>query len=434
MGRIQTMHTRPILLVLLVAVLQVEASRRRPFSDAGRRSAWGGNWGGTRRRAPAPYSDTRRRAPYSDTRRRSPSWSPTASPTAAPNPVVQNTCVGCDARDGEWTIKQYAPLQLAPSECVKFRYALGTHNVYQFADKSHFDDCSFDGAQLIGSSSDGVEGLCVEQLQAGSFYYGCAMNGHCPAGQKLEVHVVARQSGRILGVVTIAGMTEAQLRTPAVQSAIQETIGAKLSVTPQNVVLTVGTSRRNSATVQFEADQATGSIAGVQAYLQDGGSSGFVAQLNANFAAAGMSERAISATATVNHNPHGSESQGDEGIDTLVLVAAAAGGAVVLTGIIGLAFWFYKRSSASVTPRARNAYSVDHVNVQIHQVPIEVHKTPIGVQPNQVVLDTKKHGGSRNQRGKPIKGSKQQARDHLSRSTMSKQRMNNYHTPPTYSR
>merc|ERR1711939_1288456 len=72
MGRIQTMHTRPILLVLLVAVLQVEASRRRPFSDAGRRSAWGGNWGGTRRRAPAPYSDTRRRAPYSDTRRRAP--------------------------------------------------------------------------------------------------------------------------------------------------------------------------------------------------------------------------------------------------------------------------------------------------------------------------------------------------------------------------
>merc|ERR1712070_328662 len=38
-------------------------------------------------------------------------------------------------------------------------------------------------------------------------------------------------------------------------------------------------------------------------------------------------------------------------MQTSLLVAAAAGGAVVLTGIIGLAFWFYKRSSASVTPR-----------------------------------------------------------------------------------
>merc|ERR1712146_504734 len=93
------MQLRFIVLVLLVLSTQAETSRRRPFSEAGRRLLWG-------------YTDTRRRSV------------PTPAPTSA--------TIYCDGASGDWVVKSYSNLNAVPGDNLIFKYGT-SHDVYEMA-------------------------------------------------------------------------------------------------------------------------------------------------------------------------------------------------------------------------------------------------------------------------------------------------------------
>merc|ERR1711907_305068 len=98
------MQLRFIVLVLLVLSTQAETSRRRPFSEAGRRLLWG-------------YTDTRRRTV------------PTPAPTSA--------TIYCDGASGDWVVKSYSNLNAVPGDNLIFKYGT-SHDVYEMASESVF--------------------------------------------------------------------------------------------------------------------------------------------------------------------------------------------------------------------------------------------------------------------------------------------------------
>merc|ERR1712166_893772 len=59
----------------------------------------------------------------------------------------------------------------------------GSHNVYQMASETAFNDCDFTGATDKGSTSP----VSVPLSGAGPWYFACSVGAHCTNGQKLAV-------------------------------------------------------------------------------------------------------------------------------------------------------------------------------------------------------------------------------------------------------
>merc|ERR1711907_90397 len=135
------MQLRFIVLVLLVLSTQAETSRRRPFSEAGRRLLWG-------------YTDTRRRAV------------PTPAPTSA--------TIYCDGANGDWVVKSYSNLNAVPGDNLIFKYGT-SHDVYEMASEAAYNSCDFTGATEKGSTTaGGGNGLSVSLSGTGDKYYACS--------------------------------------------------------------------------------------------------------------------------------------------------------------------------------------------------------------------------------------------------------------------
>merc|ERR1711957_596734 len=59
----------------------------------------------------------------------------------------------------------------------------GSHNVYQMASETAFNDCDFTGATSKGS----ISPVSVPLSGAGPWYFACSVGAHCTNGQKLAV-------------------------------------------------------------------------------------------------------------------------------------------------------------------------------------------------------------------------------------------------------
>ena len=70
---------------------------------------------------------------------------------------------------------------------VVFKWS-GYHDVYQFTDKTKYDNCDFTGATEKAAGANGGTYTYVANT-AGTFYFGCKITGHCQAKQKIALTV-----------------------------------------------------------------------------------------------------------------------------------------------------------------------------------------------------------------------------------------------------
>ena len=72
-------------------------------------------------------------------------------------------------------------------DTVTFSWS-GYHNVHEVSDAGAFASCDTSGGtQLAPPSSGGTHSIVMST--AGTFYYVCAVGGHCAAGQKIAITV-----------------------------------------------------------------------------------------------------------------------------------------------------------------------------------------------------------------------------------------------------
>ena len=72
-------------------------------------------------------------------------------------------------------------------DTVTFSWS-GYHNVHEVSDVGAFASCDTSGGtQLAPPSSGGTHSIVMST--AGTFYYVCAVGGHCAAGQKIAITV-----------------------------------------------------------------------------------------------------------------------------------------------------------------------------------------------------------------------------------------------------
>merc|ERR1712166_1648441 len=100
----------------------------------------------------------------------------------------------------------------------------GSHNVYQMASETAFNDCDFTGATDKGSTSP----VAVPLSGAGPWYFACRVGAHCTNGQKLAV-TNGVTTAPTTAVPTAAAPTAASNSATTVTSSIV-TLGAAVSV------------------------------------------------------------------------------------------------------------------------------------------------------------------------------------------------------------
>merc|ERR1711871_1937680 len=97
-----------------------------------------------------------------------------------------------------WTVPAsadtYTKLNLKANvgDSIVFKYS-SSHDVYKLATKWHYDECNFEDAILLGSSSDG-SGNGYKYTTTGTddrrrIYFACSVNSHCALGQKASVTI-----------------------------------------------------------------------------------------------------------------------------------------------------------------------------------------------------------------------------------------------------
>ena len=80
-------------------------------------------------------------------------------------------------------------------DSVVFKYG-SSHDVYQMASETAYNNCDFTSASLVGSTTAGSgNGLSVTCSTAGDRYYACSTGSHCSSGQKLKVSVGVNSNG-----------------------------------------------------------------------------------------------------------------------------------------------------------------------------------------------------------------------------------------------
>ena len=80
---------------------------------------------------------------------------------------------------------------LAAGTQLKFDWQ-NTHNVHRMANLEAFQACDFTGATNLGSTS--PVNFLIPTTQTETLYFACQVSGHCQAGQKLAVTVMADPS------------------------------------------------------------------------------------------------------------------------------------------------------------------------------------------------------------------------------------------------
>merc|ERR1719217_1565260 len=94
---------------------------------------------------------------------------------------------------------------VAANTNVVLKWTGATHDVYQFADKTKYDNCDFAGAtEKAAAAASGAYTYAANT--AGTFYFGCKQTGHCAGKQKLALTVTAVTTAAS-GTTTLAAET-----------------------------------------------------------------------------------------------------------------------------------------------------------------------------------------------------------------------------------
>merc|ERR1711865_1136723 len=105
----------------------------------------------------------------------------------------------------------------------------GSHNVYQMASETAFNDCDFTGATDKGSTSP----VAVPLSGAGPWYFACRVGAHCTNGQKLAV------TNGVTTAPTTAAPTAAS-PTPPTSSTTSGTVEFSSAATVTSSIVTLG--------------------------------------------------------------------------------------------------------------------------------------------------------------------------------------------------
>merc|ERR1712166_131994 len=105
----------------------------------------------------------------------------------------------------------------------------GSHNVFQMASETAFNDCDFTGATDKGSTSP----VAVPLSGAGPWYFACQVGAHCTNGQKLAV------TNGVTTAPTTAAPTAAS-PTPPTSSTASGTVEFSSAATVTSSIVTLG--------------------------------------------------------------------------------------------------------------------------------------------------------------------------------------------------
>lgn len=93
-----------------------------------------------------------------------------------------------------WTFGgSYSDLNIDQNDTVTWTYS-ASHNVHEFPDEAAFNSCDFTMATLVGDFS--ASPLTLDFAGGGTRYFGCAVAGHCSAGN-MKIKVITAPNGLI---------------------------------------------------------------------------------------------------------------------------------------------------------------------------------------------------------------------------------------------